>query len=158
MLNWRNSYSARWRDIGRVWLLYFALLCAGRLPAAPKRLTTNRRPPRNKPRLSAWRGPTQVRGGSFRDQVTPHWFKNAAASGIATISERARREFVLVDAERESGRPAFDHQKLAASLSKVADLELKPIICPSSKSSSAMTAARSNSDGRIRLEMRRDIL
>ncbi len=43
---------------------------------------------------------------------------------VSQRSARQRREFIVVDAEHGSRRPAFDHQKLAAGLSKAAGGEV----------------------------------
>jgi dipeptidyl aminopeptidase/acylaminoacyl peptidase len=59
------------------------------------------------------------RGRAYKARLTPHWFdhnhrfwyRNDLPSG---------KEFILVDAERGERRPAFDHQRLAAALTKAA--------------------------------------
>src|SRR6266496_679364 len=94
-----NSFSARWRDIGRVWLLYFALLCAG--PAAccaeaaddESTPAEERASPQRLARTNS--GPRRV----FRDQVTPHWFKNDSRFWYRNDLREGAKEFVLIDAE-----------------------------------------------------------
>ncbi|MGE5294457.1 MAG: DPP IV N-terminal domain-containing protein [Solirubrobacterales bacterium] len=55
----------------------------------------------------------------FRDRVTPHWFAGNAKFWYRNDLAGDAREFVLVDAEKGTRTPAFDHEKFAASLSKV---------------------------------------
>ena len=75
-----------------------------------------------------WRAPQQERGprgaqGSglvFKTRVTPHWFLNDSRFWYRNDLPGGAGEFIVVDAEHGSRQPAFDHQKLAAALSKVA--------------------------------------
>jgi dipeptidyl aminopeptidase/acylaminoacyl peptidase len=58
----------------------------------------------------------------YRDQVTPHWF--ADASGATNLFwyrvevDEGEHEFVFVDAVRGERRLAFDHERLAAALTR----------------------------------------
>ena len=61
--------------------------------------------------------------GVYRDRVTPHWFANETKFWYRNDLKGGTKEFVLVDAEKGSRGPAFDHAKLAASLSKAAGTE-----------------------------------
>ncbi len=54
----------------------------------------------------------------FRDRVTPHWFAGNAKFWYRNDLAGDTREFIVVDAETGTRGPAFDHEKLAASLSK----------------------------------------
>ncbi len=75
--------------------------------------------------------PQQARGrggpprGVYKSQVTPHWFDHDARFWYRNDLRGGVREFILVDAEKGSRQPAFDHQKLAAALSKAAGQEFK---------------------------------
>ncbi|HXR06565.1 MAG TPA: prolyl oligopeptidase family serine peptidase [Candidatus Acidoferrum sp.] len=83
--------------------------------------------------------------GVYKSVVTPHWFANNVlvrdpATGLTNISAKfpldtkfwyrntlrgGASEFVLVDAEKGIRQAAFDHEKLAAALSKAAGQEFK---------------------------------
>ncbi|MEN6337345.1 MAG: DPP IV N-terminal domain-containing protein [Phycisphaerales bacterium] len=54
----------------------------------------------------------------FRDRVTPHWFAGDSRFWYRNDLAGDAREFVVVDAEKGTRGPAFDHEKLAASLGK----------------------------------------
>src|SRR5262249_16107697 len=56
--------------------------------------------------------------GMYKAQVTPHWFDNNTRFWYRNDLRGGKREFILVDAEHGKREAAFDHQKLAASLSK----------------------------------------
>ena len=64
----------------------------------------------------------------FPADIEPHWektnrfwYRRVSAKGT---------EFVLVDAERNTSAPAFDHAKLATTLSRVAKQEYEPFDLP----------------------------
>src|SRR5437870_9771418 len=61
----------------------------------------------------------------FKDRITPHWFQNNTRFWYRNDLRGGAKEFILVDAEHGTRQPAFDHQKLAASLSKVAAEQFK---------------------------------
>ncbi len=54
----------------------------------------------------------------FKMRITPHWFDANSRFWYRNDLPGGDREFILVNAERGTRAPAFDHQKLAASLSK----------------------------------------
>jgi dipeptidyl aminopeptidase/acylaminoacyl peptidase len=56
--------------------------------------------------------------GVYRDRVEPHWFANDAKFWYKNDLKERTKEFILVDAEKGTRGPAFDHAKLAAALSK----------------------------------------
>jgi dipeptidyl-peptidase-4 len=62
----------------------------------------------------------QQRGGNtaglYKSRVTPHWFDGNTKLWYQNDLPKGAREFVLVDAEKGSRGPAFDHSKLAAAL------------------------------------------
>ena len=54
----------------------------------------------------------------YKDRITPHWFAEGTRFWYRNDLKGGTREFVLVDAEKGTKAPAFDHKKLAAALSK----------------------------------------
>src|SRR5947209_8294006 len=58
--------------------------------------------------------------GVYKAQISAHWFQNNTRFWYRNDLRDGAKEFVVVDAEKGIRRPAFDHQKLAAALSKVA--------------------------------------
>ena len=65
-------------------------------------------------------GPRPGRGDRlvFKMRITPHWFDRNNRFWYRNDLPGGAKEFILVDAERGRAQPAFDHQKLAAALSK----------------------------------------
>jgi dipeptidyl aminopeptidase/acylaminoacyl peptidase len=57
----------------------------------------------------------------FRDRVTPHWFADNARFWYRNDLSGDAREFILVDARAGTRGPAFNHDRLAASLGKALD-------------------------------------
>ena len=55
----------------------------------------------------------------FKTQVTPHWVAKDARFWYRNDLAEGAREFVLVDAEKGTRQPAFDHQRMAAALAKI---------------------------------------
>lgn len=68
-------------------------------------------------------GPAQ---GEYKSVVTPHWFADDSKFWYRNELRGGASEFILVDAERGVRRPAFNHNKLAAALSKAAGKDFKP--------------------------------
>jgi dipeptidyl aminopeptidase/acylaminoacyl peptidase len=62
----------------------------------------------------------QTKGKVFKTSITPHWFQNDTRFWYRNDLIDDTKEFVVVDAEKGSRGPAFDHEKLAASLTAVA--------------------------------------
>jgi dienelactone hydrolase len=60
------------------------------------------------------------RGGAYKTQIHPHWFKSNSRFWYRNDLRGGGKEFILVDAEYGVRSLAFDHQKLAAALSKAA--------------------------------------
>ena len=52
----------------------------------------------------------------FRDRVRPHWFAEGTHFWYRVRTGSDRHEFVLVDVEAGTRRPAFDHERLATAL------------------------------------------
>jgi dipeptidyl aminopeptidase/acylaminoacyl peptidase len=67
-------------------------------------------------RANALRAKTE--GKVFKSRVAPHWFAGNARFWYRNDLAGGEREFVLVDAERGTRQPAFDHARLAAALAK----------------------------------------
>ncbi len=69
-------------------------------------------------------------GEVYKAKVTPHWFGNNTRFWYRNDLAGGTREFILVDAEKGTRVPAFDHQRLAAALSKAATKEFKSTRLP----------------------------
>jgi dipeptidyl aminopeptidase/acylaminoacyl peptidase len=65
-------------------------------------------------------GPRQPAGRIYKARIAPHWFHHEARFWYRNDLRGGAREFVLVDAERGTRLPAFDHARLAAALSRAA--------------------------------------
>jgi dipeptidyl aminopeptidase/acylaminoacyl peptidase len=63
--------------------------------------------------------------GVYKARITPHWFQNDTRFWYRNDLRGGAKEFIVVDAEKGTRQPAFDHQKLAAALSKSAGQEFK---------------------------------
>jgi dipeptidyl aminopeptidase/acylaminoacyl peptidase len=61
--------------------------------------------------------------GYYKGRVTPHWFADNKCFWYRNDLRGNSVEFILVNAEQGTRQPAFDHQKLAAALSKAAGVE-----------------------------------
>src|SRR6185503_14303494 len=53
----------------------------------------------------------------YRARVEPHWFSNDSKFWYRNELPGGAQEFILVDAEKGTRAPAFDHDRLATSLS-----------------------------------------
>jgi dipeptidyl aminopeptidase/acylaminoacyl peptidase len=62
-------------------------------------------------------------GKVYKAQIIPHWFHDNTRFWYRNDFRGGDKEFILVDAERGTRQPAFDHQKLAAGLSKAAQTD-----------------------------------
>ncbi len=61
----------------------------------------------------------------FKDRVKARWLEGNTRFWYRNDLAEGRREFVLVDAEAGTRGPAFDHQRLAAGLSRVSDQQIQ---------------------------------
>src|SRR4051812_23802270 len=61
--------------------------------------------------------------GVYRAEIEPHWFDNNTRFWYRNDLRGGAKEFILVDANKGTRGPAFDHKKLAAALSKAAGKE-----------------------------------
>jgi dipeptidyl aminopeptidase/acylaminoacyl peptidase len=69
----------------------------------------------------------------FKQRVRANWFPNNTQFWYRNDLADGAREFVLVDAAKGERKPAFDHAKLAAALSKATSKEIKPDRLPVEK-------------------------
>jgi dienelactone hydrolase len=76
------------------------------------------------PSLAQRRG--QPTGGVYKARLTPHWLADNARFWYRNDLADGRREFILVDAQAGERKAAFDHQRLAAVLSKASGKEYSP--------------------------------
>jgi|GEM_PF-23284 len=60
----------------------------------------------------------QTRGKVFKARVEPHWFGGGTRFWYRNDLGSGTHEFVVADAPKGTRRPAFDHEKLAKTLSK----------------------------------------
>src|SRR5438034_568714 len=58
--------------------------------------------------------------GVYKARINPHWFQNNSRFWYRNDLRDGAKEFIVVDAEHGMRQPAFDHQKLAAALSRAA--------------------------------------
>jgi dipeptidyl aminopeptidase/acylaminoacyl peptidase len=63
--------------------------------------------------------------GVYKARIVPHWFAADTKFWYRNDLPGQAREFILVDAEKGTRQPAFDHDKLAAALSAAAHHEFK---------------------------------
>ncbi len=84
------------------------------------------------PQTRAGRGGRGRVQGVYKDRIVPHWFadnkcfwyRNDLGRPAQSNDPNARtKEFIVVDAEKGTRQPAFDHAKLAQALSKAAGVE-----------------------------------
>ncbi len=69
--------------------------------------------------------PSRPVEGVYKDRITPHWLAGNTRFWYRNNLAGKTKEFILVDAERGTREPAFDHAKLAAALSRAAGIEYK---------------------------------
>src|SRR5262245_2275812 len=62
----------------------------------------------------------RTKGRVFKAKVEPHWLDNNSRFWYRNDLRGGATEFILVDAEKGSRGPAFDHPRLAEALSKAA--------------------------------------
>lgn len=63
--------------------------------------------------------------GVYKSRITPHWFDDYRRFWYRNDLRGGAKEFIVVDAEAGKRDQAFDHDKLAASLSKASGTEVK---------------------------------
>ncbi len=67
----------------------------------------------------------EARGKVFKAQLTPHWLSDNRRFWYRNELRDDKQEFILVDAEQRTRRPAFDHARLAQSLAQAAGAEYR---------------------------------
>ena len=85
------------------WAVLLTLLAAQQAPSAPQQRW--------------WERPDK---GVYKARIEPHWLGDSPRFWYRNDLRGGAREFVLVDAEKNTQAPAFDHAKLAAALSSAA--------------------------------------
>jgi dipeptidyl aminopeptidase/acylaminoacyl peptidase len=114
-------------------ILLFPLFISGSFlaPAAPSQVP-NPSPVENERNFNLTSSPAEtnaveqrVRGrfggvaaGVYKSRVTPHWFENNTRFWYRNELRAGASEFIVVDSEMGHRQPAFDHEKMAAALSK----------------------------------------
>jgi dipeptidyl aminopeptidase/acylaminoacyl peptidase len=63
--------------------------------------------------------------GAYKLEIRPTWFQNNSRFWYRNDLQNGTREFIVVDAERGTRAAAFDHAKLAASISKSTKTNLR---------------------------------
>src|SRR6202161_1104951 len=76
--------------------------------------------------------PGNVRHLVYVADVTPHWIEKTNRFWYRKVGLKDT-EFVLVDAEQNTSGPAFDHERLAAGLSRAAKQDYSPSDLPFSE-------------------------
>ncbi len=66
----------------------------------------------------------------FKSEIKPHWFAENARFWYRNDLPDGGKEFIVVDVNEGERRLAFDHQRLAKSLSEVLKSEFKPSLLP----------------------------
>ena len=79
------------------------------------------------PQQRWWERPEQ---GVYKARLVPHWLADSPRFWYRNDLSDGAREFILVDAEKNTQGPAFDHAKLAAALSDAADKKYEPTKLP----------------------------
>jgi dipeptidyl aminopeptidase/acylaminoacyl peptidase len=84
---------------------------------------------------------TKYAGNVFKDRIEPHWLAGDVRFWYRNDLAEGRREYIMVDAEKGVRKPAFDHAKLAASLTKALGKETSGVRLPLEKLSFSDDAA-----------------
>ena len=103
-------------------LFKLTLLAAVLLPLASRADDAHPSPGGGRRGAGGLGGPPQ---GVYKSIIIPHWFEGDTKFWYRNALRGGASEFVLVDAEKGARQPAFDHEKLAAALSKAAGKEFK---------------------------------
>jgi dipeptidyl-peptidase-4 len=61
----------------------------------------------------------------FKDRVIAHWLKDNKRFWYRNDLPEGKREFIFVDTDKGIKQPAFDHERLAASLAKVTNQKIE---------------------------------
>jgi dipeptidyl aminopeptidase/acylaminoacyl peptidase len=81
---------------------------------------------------SLQRGQPSADGRVYKMQITPHWFMDNTRFWYRNALRGGDKEFILVEIDEEGAtrKPAFDHGRLAASLSKAAGADYRALRLP----------------------------
>ena len=79
------------------------------------------------------RGPGPPVRGVYKTRINPHWFQEDTRFWYRNDLRDGAKEFLVVDAEKGTRQPAFDHQQLAAALSQAAGETYQPDRLPFSE-------------------------
>src|ERR1051326_8148105 len=115
--------------------IVFAAAVATLLPmpvraAEENNSATNRMDGTTQSRRGRFGGPER---GVYKAQITPHWFRENTRFWDRNDLREGCKDFCVVNPNHGTRQPAFDHQKLAASLSKATGKEFKPDKLPFSE-------------------------
>jgi hypothetical protein len=83
--------------------------------------------------LAQRRGGFAPERGVYKARVQPQWLTNNTQFWYVNDLRGGTKEFILVDAEKGTRQRAFDHEKLAAALSKASGEEYKADKLPFSR-------------------------
>jgi dipeptidyl aminopeptidase/acylaminoacyl peptidase len=111
------------RKSGALMALLFVSAALISLPTAHAQSQTNAPQQQQQQRRGGGGGGGRRGGparGEYKSQITPHWFHDNTRFWYRNELKGNTSEFILVDAEAGTRNPAFDHDKLAAALSKAA--------------------------------------
>ncbi len=112
-------------DEPRTFLLYLLALLALPLACRTQAQTTdtNQLQRTTRQRRDRFEAPAP---GVYKARINPHWFHDNTRFWYRNDLKDSAKEFILVDAEHGTRRPAFDHQKLADALSTASGQRFKP--------------------------------
>ena len=100
-----------------------ALLNAAWADGAPPNIGAELSPPPDPPQQ---RRPDRApESGVYKARLTPHWLTNTPVFWYRNDLRDGAKEFIVVEADKSLRRPAFDHEKLAAALSKASGGEFR---------------------------------
>lgn len=72
----------------------------------------------------------EVGGKVLNEQITPHWLSEGSRFWYRLDRGEGKREFILVDPGQAIRQPAFNHDRLAASLSELLQRKIEPFRLP----------------------------
>jgi dipeptidyl aminopeptidase/acylaminoacyl peptidase/uncharacterized protein (DUF885 family) len=101
-----------------IWVTLLAASAQGQEPGIDSDDDLSNDPPQQRAGRDGPEGPR-----AFKARITPHWFSNNTRFWYRNDLRNAR-EFLVVDAEKGTREPAFDHPRLAAALSKESGKEI----------------------------------
>ena len=114
-------FSFRFSNVIKISVLAILLLAAESLTALgqDQQQNTPQVPVRRRGRMQ------QRIEGYYKSRITPHWFAENTCFWYRNDLSGNTKEFIMVNAELGTREAAFDHQKLAAAISKADGAEYK---------------------------------